>query len=230
MQLADIDEKRITFVSDTDVSIHIRWAAPAKDIKWNNAIAMAVTIARTIDKMNLWDGYLDFKVRTGRFKMNTPTFKHTSIGANLICDVQNPISFIFPENILHHKINVPIFMTTNISAELPCMPISSYNDGDTVIYIDMTNPITSMDTTVLTSAFEVTALFGGTMYTVSPKVVELSGNSQIKLTLDTFEQATGEINILYKQEVGNLIDCVNGGKVKAFSTSFTYATTYMEGE
>ena len=68
------------------------------------------------------------------------------------------------------------------------------------------------------------------MYTVSPKVVELSGNSQIKLTLDTFEQATGEINILYKQEVGNLIDCVNGGKVKAFSTSFTYATTYMEGE
>ena len=63
--MSDVDEKRIEFVSDTDVNIPVRWKTEATDLRWNNAIAMAVTIASKIDHSNLWDGYLHFKARTG---------------------------------------------------------------------------------------------------------------------------------------------------------------------
>ena len=227
--VADIDEKRITGVSDSDVTIPIRWSTNAKDLKWNNAIAMGVTIARTIDKMNLWDGYLHFKERVKPPSIRQQLVRTSQITEELILDVQEYIDLVFTE-IVDTRIRPTRVYTSDISAVLPYSVNSTYREGDTVIYIVMDNPVYSDNIAANTGAFTVTGTFGGVMYTMQPEAVELSDHNTIKLTTSSFAQASGEVSVLYKAENGNIMRYLDAEKLNSFNTTFTYTTTYLEGE
>ena len=228
--MSDVDEKRIEFVSDTDVNIPVRWKTEATDLRWNNAIAMAVTIARTIDKMNLWDGYLHFKERTGYFKIEEQLFNPSNISDDFIVDIARPIGLTFTETIPYHSIDVPLFKTSNITESMPCEPMSVYNIDSSTIYIEMSNPIYSNDASANISAFEITTIFGGLQYTFNPTQVVLNDVSGITLTVEDMSQATGEVNILYRSEKGNIMSSVTNTPIDSFNRAFTYSMTYSEGE
>lgn len=227
--MADIDEKRITSISDTDISIPVRWANSATEIRWNNAIAMAVTIARTIDRMNLWDGYLHFKEKTGYFKIEERLFKTSNISDKFNVDIENPIGLMFTEFIPYNSINIPFFKTSDIVESMPCEPMSVYSTDDSTIYIEMSNPIYSNNASENIAAFEITATFGGLKYTFNPKQVVLNDVSGIALTVENMSQATGEINVLYRSEKGNLMSSITDTSVDSFNKAFTYSITYSEG-
>lgn len=229
-KVADIDEKRITSITDTDIAIPVRWAAPATEIRWNNAIAMAVTIARTVDKMNLWDGYLHFKERTGYFKIEEQLFKTYNLLDNFNVGIETPIGLMFTESVPYHSIDVPLFKTSNITESMPCEPMLVYNRDNSTIYIEMSNPIYSNDVSVNISAFEITTIFGGLQYTFNPTQVILNNVSGITLTVEDMSQATGEVNVLYRSEKGNLMSSITNTSVGSFNKAFTYSMTYSEGE
>lgn len=230
--MSDIDEKKITFVSDTDVSIPIRWQSSATDIRWNNAIAMAVTIARTIDKMNLWDGYLDFIVRTNGFKVNKKRIKlNDTVSETLVFNKQLPIDITFNVNYLGFKITPKKIKLNNTVAEnMPIAVEKSYSLDDTTIIIEFNNSIYSNDLNANLEAFSVTATFGGVMYTVHPTEIVQTGTSTLSLTISSLEQASGAVSILYANELGNLMSNATSEAVPSFNTSFTYTNTYSEGE
>lgn len=228
--MADIDEKRIAFVSDTDVSVPIRWSANATDIKWNNAIVLATTIARTIDRMNLWDGYLHFREKTGYFKINTFILNTSEINDELDLHAENPVSLSFNEDVPYHRIVPAVLMTSNIATSFPNSPYQAYCIDNTTIYVEMANPIYSNDVSANINAFEITATFGGIQYTTNPVNVTLNDTSGITLTVDDLSQVVGEVNVLYKSEMGNLMDSMNNVKIDSFNKGFTYSTTYSEGE
>ena len=228
--MSDVDEKRIEFVSDTDVNIPVRWKTEATDLRWNNAIAMAVTIARKIDNSNLWDGYLHFRERVGTFKINPFTLSTTDIEDELIFNVQNPIDFSFTENVAYHYITPFTLMTTDITDSMPCVTDSVYSTDSTTIYIEMTNPISSSSPNSNIKAFEITATFGGVRYTFNPTNAEISDVSRIKLTVTDMGQVSGEVNILYKSELGNIKSCVTDDYIDSFNRAFTYTMNYAEGE
>ena len=228
--MSDVDEKRIEFVSDTDVNIPVRWKTEATDLRWNNAIAMAVTIARKIDKMNLWDGYLHFKERTGYFKIEEQLFKTSNISDDFNADIEAPIGLMFTVSVPYHSIDVPLFKTSNITESMPCEPMSVYNIDSSTIYIEMSNPIYSNDASVNISAFEITTIFGGLQHTFNPTQVVLNDVSGITLTVEDMSQATGEVNVLYRSEKGNLMSSITNTSVGSFNKAFTYSMTYSEGE
>lgn len=228
--MSDVDEKRIEFVSDTDVNIPVRWKTEATDLRWNNAIAMAVTIARKIDNSNLWDGYLHFKERIGYFKIEEQLFKTSNISDDFIVDIARPIGLTFTETIPYHSIDVPLFKTSNITESMPCEPMSVYNIDSSTIYIEMSNPIYSNDASANISAFEITTIFGGLQYTFNPTQVVLNDVSGITLTVEDMSQATGEVNVLYRSEKGNLMSSITNTSVGSFNKAFTYSMTYSEGE
>ena len=229
--MSDVDEKRIEFVSDTDVNIPVRWKTEATDLRWNNAIAMAVTIARKIDNSNLWDGYLHFRERTGYFKIKEQLFNTSNISDDFIVDIARPIGLTFTETIPYHSIDVPpLFKTSNITESMPCEPMSVYNIDSSTIYIEMSNPIYSNDASANISAFEITTIFGGLQYTFNPTQVILNDVSGITLTVEDMSQATGEVNILYRSEKGNMMSSVTNTPIDSFNRAFTYSMTYSEGE
>ena len=228
--MSDVDEKRIEFVSDTDVNIPVRWKTGATDLRWNNAIAMAVTIARKIDNSNLWDGYLHFKERTGYFKIEEQPFKTYNLSDNFNVGIETPIGLMFTESVPYHSIDVPLFRTSNITESIPCEPMSVYNIDSSTIYIEMSNPIYSNDVSVNISAFEITTIFGGLQYTFNPTQVVLNDISGITLTVEDMSQATGEVNVLYRSEKGNLMSSITNTSVGSFNKAFTYSMTYSEGE
>lgn len=228
--MSDVDEKRIEFVSDTDVNIPVRWKTEATDLRWNNAIAMAVTIARKIDNSNLWDGYLHFKERTGYFKIEEQLFKTSNISDDFNADIEAPIGLMFTVSVPYHSIDVPLFKTSNITESMPCEPMSVYNIDSSTIYIEMSNPIYSNDASANISAFEITTIFGGLQYTFNPTQVVLNDVSGITLTVEDMSQATGEVNVLYRSEKGNLMSGITNTSVGSFNKAFTYSMTYSEGE
>lgn len=228
--LADIDTKRITGISDSEVVIPVRWGANATDLRWNNAIALGVTIARSIDRMNLWDGYLHFKESVPAFNLSFGLFKTSEISDELNLNTQSGISLPFAEVIPYHSIEFT-FKTSDISAAFPVnYVVKAYAESDTIIYVEMYNPVYSSNLSANTGAFSITATFGGVMYTVYPSSVEIIGYNLIKLTLDSFEQASGEISVLYKKELGNIKKHEDGDYLDSFNVAFTYTTTYTEGE
>jgi hypothetical protein len=228
--MSDVDEKKIEFVSDTDVSIPVRWKTAATDLRWNNAIAMAVTIARKIDTSNLWDGYLHFREKTGDFKINPFVLKTMDIEDGFICDIQTPIDISFTENVAYHYINSFVLTTSRITDNMPCVTGSVYSTDSTTIYIEMTNPITSISANENIKAFEITATFGGVGYTFNPVKVEISDVSRIKLTVTDMGQVSGEVNILYKSELGNIKESAYDAYIESFNRAFTYTMNYLEGE
>lgn len=228
--MSDVDEKRIEFVSDTDVNIPVRWKTEATDLRWNNAIAMAVTIARKIDNSNLWDGYLHFKERTGYFKIEEQLFKTSNISDDFNADIEAPIGLMFTVSVPYHSIDVPLFKTSNITESMPCEPMSVYNIDSSTIYIEMSNPIYSNDASANISAFEITTIFGGLQYTFNPTQVVLNDVSGITLTVEDMSQATGEVNVLYRSEKGNLMSSITNTSIGSFNKAFTHSMTYSEGE
>ena len=229
--MSDIDKKRITSISDGENAIPVRWGASATEIRWNNAIAMAVAIARRMDKMNLWDGYLSFTEKTGYFKIEEQLFKTSNILDNFVVDIARPIGLTFTETIPYHSIDVPpLFKTSNITESMPCEPMSVYNIDSSTIYIEMSNPIYSNDASANISAFEITTIFGGLQYTFNPTQVILNDVSGITLTVEDMSQATGEVNILYRSEKGNMMSSVTNTPIDSFNRAFTYSMTYSEGE
>lgn len=228
--MSDIDEKRLEFISDTEVNIPVRWKTEATDFRWNNAIAMAVTIARKIETSNLWDGYLHFREKTGSFKINPFSFNTSEISDNLKFDIQSPIDIRFTENVDYHLIEPFVFSTVNITDTIPCFPSNVYSLDSTTIYIEMSNPISSVSPNNNINAFEITATFGGVKYTTNPISVELSGLSGIKLTVSDMGAVSGEVNVLYKSEVGNIKEDINDTYIDSFNRAFTYTMNYSEGE
>lgn len=230
--MSNIDEKKITFVSDTDVSIPIRWQASATDIRWNNAIAMAVTIARTIDKMNLWDGYLDFIVRTDGFKINKRHIKlNNTVSENLIFDTQLPMSILFNINYTGFKVTPrKIKLNETVVENLPYTVEKSYALDYTTIIIEFNNSIYSNNLDSNLQAFSITATFGGSIYSVHPTKIVHNNPNTLSLTVSSLEQASGMISILYASELGNLMSNITSEALPSFNTSFTYTTTYSEGE
>ena len=230
--MSDIDEKRIISISDGENAMPVRWGASATEMRWNNAIAMAVAIARRMDKMNLWDGYLDFIVRATGFKVNKNRIKlNDTVSETLVFNKQLPIDITFNVNYLGFKITPKKIKLNNTVAEnMPITVEKSYSLDDTTIIIEFNNSIYSNDLNANLEAFSVTATFGGVMYTVHPTEIVQTGTSTLSLTISSLEQASGSVSILYANELGNLMSNATSKAVPSFNTSFTYTTTYSEGE
>ena len=136
-----------------------------------------------------------------------------------ICDIQTPIDISFTENVAYHYINSFVLTTSRITDNMPCVTGSVYSTDSTTIYIEMTNPITSISANENIKAFEITATFGGVRYV-----------SRIKLTVTDMCQVSGEVNILYKSELGNIKESAYDAYIESFNRAFTYTMNYLEGE
>ena len=237
--MGDIDNKRITSVSDGESSIPIYWGTSAKDIKFNNAIVMATVIARKIDKQNLWDGMLHFKEKTSGFIIKPYTKIGTySLEDNLIVNIQTPININFSE--IFNGVNIitdtNMYDFENFQVVLPVptepkLPISdngilSYNTDSTHINIEMRNPVCIDENYIEATkkAFNIKLVLEDSIY--YPSIIEWSFTGQNTITLvvddDILPQAVGTINITYNNGVGYIEDAVNGGYIKTFQTSFNY--------
>lgn len=54
--------------------------------------------------------------------------------------------------------------------------------------------------------------------------------SRIKLTVTDMGQVSGEVNILYKSELGNIKESAYDAYIESFNRAFTYTMNYLEGE
>lgn len=218
--MSDVVNNRIVGVSDIEKVIPVAWGISATELYWHNAVIMGTVIARKIDKANLWDGTLNFKESVPKIKMNNLNMKMQIVSDDLTFGQPYMHNFIISENITKHTMNTINMNSQIITDNLPKTPVSATNNGYTIIYVHMYNPIFSTNVSANLSAFEITALFGGTVYTLSPTSIELSGINTIKLTVDSLETATGNINVLYKSELGNLTSNIDNSLINSFNISF----------
>ena len=228
--MSDINEKKITFVSDTDVSMPVRWNAEAKDIRWNNAIAMAVVISRKLDKRNLWDGYLSFSLKTGTFKMAKPKMKlNEKYTDSLSASADVPLCMNFSETADWYGLIRQTF-DTYLSDSMPYGVEEINAINDTTIRIAFSNPIFSSKITDNINAITVTATFGEAEYISNPISIDLDGVNGILLTVPSLEQVTDEVSVLYEAEKGNIMCSATGNRLNSFNAAFTYNINYSEGE
>lgn len=229
--MASIDEKRIEYVGNGRVSIPIRWGASADNIRYNNAVAMAVTIARTIDSANLWDGYIYFREVTGCFAINNVPLCTAQFADKLNFSAEAPLSFAFSENADPFRIEETImFRTSDISDAMPNLPLNIYADDNVTIIIEFNNPIFSDDVSANLGAFEIITVHGGINYTLAVSAIEITDVSALRITVENMDTVSDDVSVLYRAEDGNLKDSISGGFIASFSRSFAYITTYSEGE
>lgn len=227
--MASIDEKRIEYVGDGRVNIPVRWSSAADNIRYNNAIAMAVTIARTIDAANLWDGYIYFREAVC-FAMNNSPLCTAQLTDTLNISENLPLELAITESVKPFVMECVPLCTSDIADGMPNRPQNVYADGNTTICIDFNNPIFSEDVSANLSAFEVTTIHGGINYTLSVSAVEISDVSRLRITVEDMETVSDDISVLYRAEKGNLRDNVSGGYISSFNRSFAYVLSYSEGE
>lgn len=228
--MASIDEKRIEYVGNGRVSIPIRWGASADNIRYNNAVAMAVTIARTIDSANLWDGYIYCRDVTGCFSINNVPLCTAQFADKLNFSAEAPLSFAFLENADPLRIEETMFRTSDFSDAMPNLPLNIYAADNVTIIIEFNNPIFSDDVSANLGAFEITTVHGGLNYTLAVSAVEITDLSRMRITVENMDTVSDDVSVLYRAEDGNLRDSVSGGFIASFNRSFAYITTYSEGE
>lgn len=227
--MASVDEKRIEYVGNGQVSIPVRWSSAADNIRYNNAVAMAVTIARTIDAANLWDGYIYFREAVG-FAMDNVPLSTAQLADTLNFSENLPLELAVAENIEPFVMEYVPLYTSDIADGMPNLPLNIYAQDSTTIYIEFSNPIFSEDASVNTAAFEITTVHGGINYVLSVSAVEITDVSRLKITVEDMEAVSDEVSVLYRAENGNLGDNASGGYIGSFNRSFAYVLSYSEGE
>lgn len=175
----------------------------------------------------LWDGTITIVEDDISFAVLPLTVSLGTISDTVGVAKNTLLKTVVAENFAGVSVSLPV-STNTITAVISCVPLLAYNEGDTTIYVEMSNPIASADLSANLLSFEVTAIFGGTVYTLNPALIELIGLNVLKLTVQTFASAGGDINVLYKNENGNLQDLANGGAVNNFNIAFTPVLTLME--
>lgn len=228
--MASIDEKRIEYVGNGRVSIPIRWGASADNIRYNNAVAMAVTIARTIDSANLWDGYIYFREVTGCFTINNVPLCTAQLTDTLNISENLPLELAITESVKPFGIDHVTLCTSDIADEMPNLPLNIYADDNVTIIIEFNNPIFSDDVSANLGAFEIITVHGGINYTLSVSAIEITDVSALRITVENMDTVSDDVSVLYRAEDGNLKDSISGGFIASFNRSFAYITTYSEGE
>lgn len=236
--MGNIDTKRITSVSDGGNAVPVQWSVNATDIKYNNAIIMATTIARRIDKQYLWNGLITNTEKVGYFNINPPTkITHFTFKDNLICKVQDVEKYSFIENVSTFSINKPEkiqigaikeYFPIPTAAKLPLgtTPLLAENLSKNTLFIEMRNPINIGNSTEEANLLAFKVIVTVNMETYYPEIttLELTGQNTIVLTLNSeiMAESTQVITVLYDSSLGTLEDSFNGDIVASFQTSFNY--------
>ena len=246
--MSDINEKKITSISDGANAMPVQWSLLAKNIRYNNAIIMATAIARKVDKQNLWNGLIVASDKVGTFEIKSYIPKMTAlpIKETLSMAVQEGIQEKFEEKI--NSINITPFIPHfsikgSIDAYLPIptaerlpegsTPIKAENMSTNTLYIDLRNPINLGVTTeeeieeyekINCKAFTIMVTVDNMTYYPIVTHFQLSKHNTIILTLDSdiMKDTKLPIAILYDSTKGTLMDSFNGGAVTNFQTTFVY--------
>lgn len=80
--MADIDEKKIASITDTDTTIPIEWENGDVDIRWNNAIAMGIAMARKISGGKIPDDNVGWQLVPAKTSPKKITIQATFILAD----------------------------------------------------------------------------------------------------------------------------------------------------
>lgn len=239
--MSDIDNKKITSISDGSNAVPILWSINAKDIRYNNAIIMATVIARKMDKQNLWNGLINIKEKVAPFNIKKPSYKVIVPGITEILkeNIQEGIKKSFAETIgatIVQRPNNKVTLLGTIKESFPIptaeklpvgtTPLAAGNLSKNVLYIELRNPINIgvLNEQENLSAFQVIVTVGTTTYYPDILNMSLTGQNTIQLTLDSniMEESTQVITVSYDANKGSLEDSFNGGQVTSFQTSFNY--------
>lgn len=245
--MGNIDTKRITSISDGGNAVPVQWSVNATDIKYNNAIIMATTIARRIDKQYLWNGLITNTEKVRYFNINPKTKKikmNPSITDTLIFNKQVPLPLTIEERVDSVKIKYSHKMSVkNIKESFPAptqprlpltsTPLFSKNEGTKTIYIEMRNPINIGEGSEEENKNAFSVLVTVDTQTYYPIITNVSLETGLNVIIINLEeeimsQSTQNIAVIYNSELGTIEDSFNGGKIASFQTSFIYTETTTE--